>query len=91
MSELISRKTIRDHIYAIYRTAYQTDFNVSEDLILECIDNAQTIDPVRHGRWIAWNGERPVWLGCFCSVCKNHADSKFAFCPNCGARMDGEE
>ena len=59
-------------------------------LLEDLLRDAPTIDPVRHGHWVAWNGDRPIWLGCFCSVCKNHADSKFAFCPNCGARMDLE-
>ena len=50
-------------------------------------------EPVRNGRWKKKNGE------IYCSSCKkcNWSESfelmlrRFNFCPNCGARMDGEE
>lgn len=54
------------------------------------IDNAPTIEaePVRHGRWVhkgAWHIE--------CSECCHilaHIGEAKNYCPNCGARMDGE-
>lgn len=58
--------------------------------IIEFAESLPTIDPVRHGYWRAWSGRRPIWLGCFCSVCENYEVSKFAFCPNCGAKMDAD-
>ena len=47
--------------------------------------------PVVHGRWI----EKPFLLGTsnFCSLCDSFygmPHGKFNYCPNCGARMDGE-
>ena len=30
-------------------------------------------------------------LGVFCSTCHKHADNMYDYCPNCGAKMDGEE
>lgn len=65
-----------------------------------CIEDTPTEDvaPVRHGRW-----EKPTKLYPFwdwkCSECGceeyRQADSKgqyrqMAYCPNCGAKMDGE-
>lgn len=58
---------------------------------------AADVAPVVHGRWLTWEemfpGKTPKKknnLGVFCSSCKNHADNMFDFCPNCGARMDGD-
>ena len=52
--------------------------------------NASTADvePVRHGPWINDIG----YAGWTCSECGDHEGNKTdKYCPNCGARMDGEE
>ena len=68
-------------------------------LYAEQIDNASTVDaePVRHGRWI-YKGVRGRFPVCECSVCGNVENADWAvlgdnvnYCPNCGAKMDGEE
>lgn len=55
---------------------------------------AADVVPVRHGRWVMNDQSTPV-----CSRCGNvvafvsHPDKKWDFgnyCPNCGAKMDGE-
>ena len=54
------------------------------------------LEPVRHGRWLynyyptVWygHGEPPEWV---CSECEERAYNTYDYCPNCGARMDGEE
>lgn len=58
---------------------------------------AADVAPVVHGQWLTWEemfpGKTPKKknnLGVFCSSCKNHADNMFDYCPNCGARMDGD-
>ena len=59
------------------------------------IDRAPTIDavPVVHGRW----GEYEIHPlasslnGYPCTVCDQREQRKTNFCPNCGAKMDGEE
>lgn len=56
------------------------------------LENAPTIDPVKHGRWI-----KDELITGTCSVCG--WDAIFAetdvvgmsYCPNCGAKMDGVE
>lgn len=67
------------------------------------IEDAPTVDaePVRHGRWIEM--ERGHYFKC--SLCRNPIPYKFGwrlyngvilnkryynYCPNCGAKMDGE-
>ena len=56
------------------------------------IDDAPTIDPVKHGRWIK---DVPDGGGDYCSICKSgppgvNANHKFGYCPYCGAKMDLE-
>ena len=76
--------------------------NESADRFRDCIDMLDSLDaadvaPVRHGRWEDWwpgiglimTGEEMLYR---CSVC----DAKYStvenkYCPNCGAKMDGEE
>ncbi len=71
-------------------------------LVLSIIDNAPTIEaePIRHGWWIpteydSYAGSDPVWDKYECSECgREHIgeeDTLTAFCPDCGARMDGKE
>lgn len=40
----------------------------------------------KHGQWL--NGMSGNYK--ICSECKQIADFDFDYCPNCGARMDGE-
>ena len=52
---------------------------------------AADVAPVRHGRWET-NSDRPDSL--ICSVCNCGFDmwkhDHHNYCPNCGAKMDGE-
>lgn len=77
--------------------------NESADRFRDCIDILDSLDtadvaPVRHGRWLTWEEQFPAHipskksgLGVFCSTCHKHADNMYDYCPNCGAKMDGEE
>lgn len=67
-----------------------------EDKCLEAaIANIPAADvaPVVHGRWIA-DGDGYHWTY-NCSICAwkdgYPFNERHNFCPNCGARMDGEE
>ena len=64
-----------------------------EDVMCEV--NAQTaadVAPVVHGRWIPMEMEAALGKGYECSICKKSRYGSFKpnYCPNCGARMDGE-
>ena len=56
---------------------------------------AADVMPVRHGRW-EWEFPNNGWANLICSECgytKNtdiHVRLGYRFCPNCGARMDGD-
>lgn len=61
--------------------------------IIDAIDEQPTIEaePVRRGRWIR---EPNCWYRC--EVCGGHYPSiadnmKYKYCPNCGAKMEGEK
>ena len=46
------------------------------------------VAPVRHGHWEVIDAEEPRRYGC--SECKRLSWHMENYCPNCGARMDGE-
>ena len=58
------------------------------------IEVPEDVQPVKHGRWISIGHK----LSRICSVCNCDEPYKFAdddanvydYCPNCGAKMDGE-
>ena len=74
--------------------------SVEEAEIASMIGNAPTIDPVARGRWMPTSHSRWVKDHVYrCSVCGNILDmygvnagrGDANYCPNCGARMEGEE
>lgn len=56
---------------------------------------AADVVEVRHGKWV-WDGG--VGMHYYCSLCHHNAygntgeimDGEYKYCPNCGAKMDGE-
>lgn len=71
--------------------------------IVSSVENAPAADvaPVVHGRWISWievDDFIPAPRRHECSVCHdvaqvlvNGVELLSAYCPNCGAKMDGKE
>ena len=65
---------------------------------LDILGDMPTIDPVKHGKWIDTERySKKLWMTIHktvCSVCKESHEElplgEWKFCPNCGARMDGE-
>ena len=59
---------------------------------------AADVQPVKHGRWIANNKDNRGYADCYtCTNCDDYVytftlmkDCEFEYCPNCGARMDGD-
>ena len=59
----------------------------------EWLDDAPTIDavPVRHGEWIFKKPPDDWVLSLYeCSVCHHMEEGQPNYCPNCGAKMKGE-
>ena len=76
-------------------------YNTAIKDISEAIKELPTIEPeVRHGRWIpteydSYADGNPVYDAFECSECghehKGEEDTLTAFCPDCGAKMDGRD
>lgn len=83
------KETVTTDYYEHFTRYHDTDQIALIDMVCDDIEEAPTVEaaPVIHGRWIPCeNG------GYYCSNC----DTRVAFlvhnkyCPNCGAKMDGE-
>ena len=67
--------------------------------VIDYIEDAPTIDakPVLHGRWVVL--DECANAGAYCSVCHKkvykecygNCKMKSTYCPNCGAKMDGDQ
>ena len=62
--------------------------------IIIAITNAPTVE-VAHGRWIEKQEPLPwceddVEVYTVCSVCESYSPGESNYCPNCGAKMDGD-
>lgn len=80
--------------------AYLHDKKSGAVSMVKLIEEAPTVDPVKHGHWEEEN-TRTHSMQFKCSVCgriayypQNHHSTEpkrcgYAYCPNCGARMDG--
>lgn len=97
--EYISREAAKVKIREKFKTL-KDRIEINE--VLNAIPAAD-VQPVRHGRWIEEN-RRPKSGMFYCSECHRTAYDpqptrlsgwtkrcRYAYCPNCGARMDGGE
>lgn len=88
--DLISRKALKSELK---KREWEFCFPLIE--IDEVIDEMPAVDaePVRQGTWelvtVGVNGHITAYHGC--SVCGCVFKSPSHYCPNCGAKMDGDE
>lgn len=96
--EYIEREALKSKLKNMEATSPNKVYqNAMEDMIYyfipKIIDEIPSADvaPVRHGRWVNEN------FYTRCSVCENMAiydkygqEVESDYCPNCGARMDGD-
>ena len=87
MDDYISRKALLDWVHEFYP---------EDKVFASAIINAPAADvaPVRHGRW-EWLGPNSLITHCMCGTCSAcKVRSKYIvntmLCPNCGAKMDGD-
>ena len=69
--------------------------SIDADVVISDIKGMKAADvaPVRHGRWLDVREKRLFGEHYFlCSNCKsrNGLMIPFTYCPNCGAKMDGD-
>lgn len=91
----INANKLKENIKAEQKNNANMGMSVICDWFIEAINNepAADVQPIKHGRWI---GNEVIQ----CSNCNftmnGNAYGKlvykcFKYCPNCGARMDGEQ
>ena len=91
MAEYINRERARFEAKRYFKNMDE----IQEDLdSLFCMLPAENVSPVRHGRWIYHPDDLfPAESKQECSCC--HEEEYLTlynenYCPNCGAKMDGE-
>ena len=103
MDDLISREAAMDKLDVTMRITAPDDYRRH---LPEAIEQLSAVEaaPVVHGRWIettipanttghggVGQDKKKGWI---CSNCKSAFDAMLlwcdSFCPNCGAKMDGE-
>ena len=52
-------------------------------------EDAADVAPVRHGRWLYVDTDTEQFF--LCNRCKKKEYWESNYCPNCGARMDGDD
>ena len=91
MTVYIKREYAVDAVLDVYYNTPDIDLSCEkfEAAILKILPS--DVEPVRHGR-LETNSDRPDSL--ICSICKCGFDmwkhDPHNYCPNCGAKMDGE-
>ena len=79
MSYIEREKALDAVLFALVGTGYQSK-------AIYAIKDVPTagVEEVRHGEW------KKTITGIICSVCDTHEARITSYCPNCGAKMDGE-
>ena len=92
MAEYIEREQLPLRAEFTPLDDYANGWNDCLNVISEI--HAADVQPVVHGKWlpiIEANEYGDVYqCGTYCSECGEKLQSEPNFCPNCGARMDGE-
>ena len=97
MAEYIEREALLKHVHIgmtrVSDTDWQRGYWDGVDDMAEYIreQSAADVAEVKHGKWTYiphYNG----FYDCayICGICKKISLEKGNYCPNCGARMDGE-
>ena len=96
MADYIDRESLRAAFCEDTQFFYSFDSSLF-DLIITKIDEAPAADvaPVVHSNWIRLQHSGTIVCGnCGRNIHKSHGNDYAdfeAFCPNCGAKMDGEK
>ena len=104
MSEYIELEVVLNAITADGFEHFSGCLSSSEVRLIELMRDSVSeipvsdVAPVVRGRWVKHNVDGTDMFGeptkivfaCNCSVCGLDGRSETPYCPNCGARMDGE-
>lgn len=96
MAEYIEREAISEEIRKYYyknppNSSYGEGFDHGLDRAQRAILDAPAADvaSVRHGQWLPFHSTAAGDIQ-YCSACEIGCTWKPNYCPNCGAKMDGE-
>ena len=59
--------------------------------VIDTIREQPTIDPVKRGKWIGSDDFDEYYRCSECGKGETQFGGLYHYCPNCGARMEGEE
>ena len=85
----------KDNLYRLISKIRRNPENVVDDktccIITDAISKMiqSDVQPVKRGNW-EYRGSGSPEFTFRCSCCKNIASNEYSYCPNCGARMDGD-
>ena len=86
MDDLISRSALTERIVDLL--VFQWGYEGIEESVKQIFSEIPAVDAVEVVR-------KPEYDSCWCSCCKKQYTGFFAsgwpYCPNCGAKMDGEQ
>ena len=86
VNDLISRAAAIEAFTGKPPEYYHTSYIVGELNSVPAVDAV----PVVHGRWIFHDDDIMPWVSSSeCGICTD-STNKTSYCPNCGAKMDGE-
>ena len=88
MAEYVTKEQVIDW----YRPYGQTDEPIPFETLVSDLRDMKTADvsPVRHGRWLPFHSTAAGDIQ-YCSACEIGCTWKPNYCPNCGAKMDGDD
>ena len=92
VADLISRSAALEVINAVKGVTWSQSGKVLCGKMFSQIKDLPAVDavPVVHGRWIFHDDDIMPWVSCSeCGICTD-STNKTSYCPNCGAKMDGE-
>lgn len=98
MAEYIERRRLFNALADYWSIPHDWDGGIAQlcEDALAFIENApeEDVAPVVHGRWEVFDDNQPFSRDDVlrCSSCKTgrYIRPPFLYCPNCGARMDGD-
>lgn len=90
-------KQINHDYDSLYWNTDKADHAAGVELAISAIESLDTIEaePVKHGKWVIAKDKDEFAMWDACSSCGHGLHyvcegKRFPYCPNCGARMDGE-
>ena len=90
MPRLIDADALADELAVLLERNTKLIDEWLANLIEDAVDDAPTVDAelVRHGRWK--KGKYPLYSCSECGAIYQFVGYGYNYCPECGARMDGE-